>query len=313
MGKLKKTHYDPPWKTIAGKHFQLFMAFFFPAAHSEIDWSQGFESKDSELQKILPEQETEKRIVDKLIRVTLIGGRETWVYIHVEFQNQQVSGFSKRVYTSHYRISDYFNQQVVSLAIIGDDSPAWRPNIYEEEKWDMSLRFKFPIVKLLDYNRNLEWLETHDNPFALVTMAHLKTLKIRKDPNALLHWKIHLVKSLLARDWGRNTIIDLLRFIEWLYQLPEELEIQYKQTISSEGVQAMEYLASFERDALEKGREEGIEKGKLGVIAKLLKLKFGELPGWVEDKLNDAGEQQSERWTDRILTAESFEEVFAEG
>ena len=316
MKKPKKTHYDSPWKTITGKHFQSFMAFYFPKAHKDIDWTQGFESKDGELQKILPEQNIEKKIVDKLTRVILRDGRRTWVYIHVEFQNQYDPNFSKRVYTSHYRIFDYFKEQVVSLAILGDERAAWMPDEYREEIWDMSLHFKFPIVKLLTYNDRREWLEAHDNPFAYVTMAHLKSLETRQDMTARLNWKIHLVEALLARNWDKKTIIDLLRFTEWLYQLPDNLEIQYKQTVSSLGGRKMEYLAAFEREAmekgLEKGIEKGIEKGKLGVIAKQLKLKFGVLPGWVEKKLETASDEQSELWTERILTAQSFEEVFSD-
>ena len=312
MSKPDKTHFDPPWKTITGKHFEKFMAFFFPDAHQDIDWSKGFESKDGELQKILPEQDMEKRIVDKLIRVTLNDGSHNWVYIHVEFQNQHDPGFAKRVYMSHYRISDYFKEQVVSLAILGDDSASWKPDTYQEMKWKMNLCFQFPIVKLLSYNDKWDWLETHDNPFAIVTMAHLKTREFRKDPNELLRWKIHLVKSLFARDWDRKTIIDLLRFIEWLYTLPKQLELQYRQTIASQGGQNMEYLATFEREAMDKGKREGKREGKLGMVAKLLKLKFGELPEWVEAKLKNAKEEHSEIWGERILTAQSFEEVFAE-
>ena len=35
--------YDSPWKEILEAFFEEFMVFFFPMAHSEIDWSKGYE------------------------------------------------------------------------------------------------------------------------------------------------------------------------------------------------------------------------------------------------------------------------------
>ena len=33
--------YDSPWKEMLDGYFPAFMAFFFPAAAAEIDWSRG--------------------------------------------------------------------------------------------------------------------------------------------------------------------------------------------------------------------------------------------------------------------------------
>ena len=41
--------YDSPWKDILERYFPPFMAFFFPEAHADIDWSKGYESLDTEL------------------------------------------------------------------------------------------------------------------------------------------------------------------------------------------------------------------------------------------------------------------------
>src|SRR5262245_65444420 len=45
--------YDSPWKEMLDGYFPAFMAFFFPAAAAEIDWSRGYESLDTELQQIV--------------------------------------------------------------------------------------------------------------------------------------------------------------------------------------------------------------------------------------------------------------------
>lgn len=61
--------YDSPWKVILERYFQDFMAFFFPDAHDDIDWNRGYESLDTELQKIVRDAEIGKRLADKLIKV----------------------------------------------------------------------------------------------------------------------------------------------------------------------------------------------------------------------------------------------------
>ena len=40
------TDYDSPWKEALSLYFQPFLAFFFPEAHAEIDWSRGYQSLD---------------------------------------------------------------------------------------------------------------------------------------------------------------------------------------------------------------------------------------------------------------------------
>jgi hypothetical protein len=40
----------------------------------------------------------------------------------------------------------------------------------------------FPVVKLLDYCKDLTLLETSNNPFAIVVLAHLQSQLPRRDP-----------------------------------------------------------------------------------------------------------------------------------
>ncbi|HEV3003534.1 MAG TPA: hypothetical protein VGX78_03695, partial [Pirellulales bacterium] len=78
--------FDSPWKEALDVYFEPFMAFFFPQAHREIDWSLGFEMLDKELQQIVREGEQGRRVVDKLAKVWRRTGQEEWVLAHVEIQ-----------------------------------------------------------------------------------------------------------------------------------------------------------------------------------------------------------------------------------
>ena len=53
--------YDSPWKEILEGYFPDFMAFFFPDAAAEIDWSLGFESLDKELSQVVQDAELGRR------------------------------------------------------------------------------------------------------------------------------------------------------------------------------------------------------------------------------------------------------------
>lgn len=61
--------YDSPWKEALDLYFEAFIALFFPAIYTEVDWVRGYEMLDKELQQICPEAEVGRRIVDKLVKV----------------------------------------------------------------------------------------------------------------------------------------------------------------------------------------------------------------------------------------------------
>jgi len=46
------------------------------------------------------------------------------------------------------------------------------------------------------------------------------------------------------------------------------------------------------------------------VLQRQLRLKFGELPEWALQRLQSASVEQLDSYADRILTAESLEEMF---
>jgi hypothetical protein len=57
------------------------------------------------------------------------------------------------------------------------------------------------------------------------------------------------------------------------------------------------------------GEARGIAKGKAELLRKLLTLKFGELSEEAQQTLARASEIQLDRWTERILSAETLDAV----
>jgi len=174
--------FDNPWKDVLEHFFRHFLAFFFADAHAAIDWSRNYESLDKELQQIVSESELGLLLADKLFKVWLKDGQEAWILNHVEIQNQRDPGFAERMFVYNYRIYDRHRKPVISLAVLGDEEPTWRPGQFGYGMFGRAMGIKFPIVKLLEYRSDAEQLETALNPFAAVVLAHLKTLETQTDP-----------------------------------------------------------------------------------------------------------------------------------
>src|SRR5438105_15891110 len=98
------TDYDSPWKEALDRFFEACLAFFFPQAHADINWSRGYEMLDKELQQIVRKAKQGRRYVDKLVKVWLKSGEEQWLLIHSEVQVRKEGEFAKRMYVYNYRI-----------------------------------------------------------------------------------------------------------------------------------------------------------------------------------------------------------------
>lgn len=195
------TELDTPWKDTLESYFEEFIAFFFPQAYREIAWSRGFEFLDKELQQVVRDAELGRRLVDKLVKISRQDGEEAWVLIHIEVQSQQETDFAERMFVYNYRIYDRYRRSVASLAVLGDESSKWRPNQFDYELFGCDMRFRFPVVKLLDYQQEWSALEASRNPFTTVVMAHLKALETRQNRNQRLQWKLALTRRLYEQGY----------------------------------------------------------------------------------------------------------------
>ncbi|BAY44667.1 hypothetical protein SAMD00079811_22680 [Scytonema sp. HK-05] len=166
---------DSPWKEILEAYFPEAMEFFFPQTAALINWKRPHEFLDKEFQQIARNAEQGRRYADKLVKVWQIKGEEIWLLIHVEIQAKPEDNFAERMFSYNLRIFDRFAKPAISLAILCDTDPTWRPNQYSYNYSDTSVHFQFGTIKLLDYQNRWTELENSNNPFATVVMAHLKT------------------------------------------------------------------------------------------------------------------------------------------
>ena len=165
--------YDNPWKQALEQPFPEFIAFYFPDAARQIDWSRGHTFLDKDLQQIARDAELGRRHVDKLVRVFMHDGSEDWVCVHIEVRGRHDSAFARRMFVYNDRIFDRYDRPVATLAVLADDDSGWRPDRSGFDLLGCSHRLTYPVAKLIDREGELAALPVDPNPFALVTAAHL--------------------------------------------------------------------------------------------------------------------------------------------
>ncbi|WP_295454334.1 DUF4351 domain-containing protein [uncultured Thiodictyon sp.] len=284
------TDNDTPWKNALEHHFPEFLAFYFPDAYAEIDWSCGYQFLDKELAQVVQDAELGKRFVDKLVCVHRLDGTQDWVYIHIEIQGGHDSAFPKRMFIYNCRLFQRYDRPVASLAVLSDDSPNWRPGAFGWDLFGCRHVLEYPLVKLLDYAPRLEDLLSDPNPFALVTAAHLLTRQTRGDTERRYAAKWRLARLLYERDWDRQRIIDLFAVIDWMMRLPPELENKlWQELITLECNKTMPYVTSVERIGYQRGQLEGHKEGRRAeasaLVQKLLRRRFGVLAPEIEEHI----------------------------
>lgn len=300
------TEYDSPWKEIIQLYFEDFMLFFFPQVHSQIDWSRGFEFLDQELQQVVRDAELGKRLVDKLVKVYRISGEEIWVLVHIEIQAQEEGKFPERMFVYNYRIFDRYKRPVASLAVLADSSRTWRPNQFGYELFGCTVDFRFPVVKLVDYQQRQSELEESRNPFATVVLAHLTALETSENRVERKAQKLALVRRLYEKEFTREQVLNLLAFLDWMLTLPFDLEAEFRQDLEQlEQEQGMQYITSFERSGIEKGKQEEA----LSLVTRLLNRRLGNIEDTLLERLNSLSVDRLEALGEALLDFTSVEDL----
>ena len=161
------------------------------------------------------------------------------------------------MYIYNYRAFDLYHKFVVSLAILGDTSSTWRPNSYHQAMLDCELSLKFPIAKLLDYESQWNELESSDNPFAIIVMAHLKTKATTGNLSEREQWKWTLIRGLYERGLTKEQIFKLFKIIDKMMTLPKELQRGLVTKIKHlEEERKMPFISPTEELAMERGEQQ---------------------------------------------------------
>jgi hypothetical protein len=314
--------YDIPWKAALAHAFRDFMSFFFSELYPQVDWSKRPRFLDKELAGIGFGAAPDGMVADKLVEVQLRDGSSGLVLIHIEVQAQRDVALGRRVFDYNYRIFKEYNRPVASLVLLADEDLNWRPNSFRIEALGTVMGITFPTAKLLDYAAQSDALLASHNPFAWLTLAHLRTQQARHDPDELYAAKWQMTRQLYQHGWRKERIIVLFKVINWMMTLPQSYQDRYwEATVQLDKEQKMELLNQLEqmffdngmKKGLEQGWERGLEQGRkegaVAVLERLLERRFGPLSKTARNKLAKASVEQLEIWSDALQEAQSLKQI----
>jgi len=281
--------YDGPWKQALIDYFPACMEFFYPVAYADINWDRGYEILNTELQKIVPEAKVGRRVADILVKVWRKNGSPINVVVHVEVQSEYEADFPKRIHIYNSLIELRHDVPVASLVILGDDRPSWRPQEFVSTIWESRTTQSYRVVKLLDYQSQWSDLERSTNPFAVMVMAHLKTMATRENAQKRLEWKTRVTRGLLEAGYTEQEIRNLLRLVYWMMRLPENLEREFQIQLDQflEEKEMPYVMMPCEQDAMNRGVLQTRRKD----IIYILVVKFSDVPEQIADRINKLSEE----------------------
>ncbi len=254
--KNQANRYDSPWKVTLEFYLPAIIEMLFGDVAILVDWSKPVAFLDSELQAIVPEAETGDMRADKLAQVTRRDGTEAILFIHFEIQAQRDPTLPRRMFRYHYRIYDRFGQHPISLVVLADDEPGWRPGPYVQEEGPVRLSLEYAACKLLDVDLG-PWLEA-GNPVARIVRAHRLAQRTRGDDEGRWAAKLAFIRELQGAGLGREDSVRVMRVVHGLLALPRELEVALRREVRKQEEAMHETMRSpYETVVWEEGRQEG--------------------------------------------------------
>lgn len=115
---------------------------------------------------------------------------------------------------------------------------------------------------------------------------------------------------------GLRAVETVMRYVIEVEKGPPTPDLQ-RMLVEGVGPEPVETMMSWARQLREEGREEGREQGlragkeeaARSLLSRMITLRFGSVPDPVAQSIEQASLEQVEAWTDRILVAESAEDI----
>ncbi|MBF0426544.1 MAG: Rpn family recombination-promoting nuclease/putative transposase [Magnetococcales bacterium] len=266
------------------------------------------------------DEELRGYLSDRLFVATTLSGKPLHVYVLIEHKSYLDQKVGWQVVRGIFTFLDQKAREHNDWALL----PAVVPMIFYhgEQEWHVPKEF----ITLVDADQAL-------HPWLMNTRFVTANLGKVEDARIARHARLRV--GLLALKYGtrdpKAQREALEAIVSALVEAPELLVpiVIYLLTtfpdLDREAVRGIvirvcpreetEMMSQFAREIVEQNkqvwRKEGRQEGAAAILLRLLKQRFGpQLPGWVDERVRTADAATIELWGDRILTAQSLEEVF---
>ena len=214
------------------------------------------------------------------------GGSQT-LFLHLEVQSSKEDDFPRRVFHCFHGIRRACGEDVISLAILADLDPHWRPAEYLYERLGCEIVFRFPCCKLLDILPRLE--EDFSLP-ALAAKAQIAALQTSRNPDKRSTARWLLTRSLYEHGYSKEAINEAYRLIAWMMRLPKTQALLFrKQLVDFHKENNMPYLIDTEEIAIEQALSQGRQEGEIlaqqQAVVEALEIRFDRVPEGLREEI----------------------------
>ena len=102
-----------------------------------------------------------------------------------------------------------------------------------------------------------------------------------------------------------------LKYVDFI-DIYADLDDNERQLYTQRYPQEVTTMAGFAQRFTEQGHKQGLQLGEARILTALLRLRFGDLPVAVQQRIEAADADTLLRWSERVLTAQRLDEVLGE-
>jgi predicted transposase YdaD len=230
-------------------------------------------------------------------RVDLLGETGEASLVHLELQSGNDAAMPLRMAEyclGVYRLFGKFPRQV--LLYVGEAPLRMASEIRGPDVW---FRYRAIDIRELDGDRLLASAEVGDNIIAI--LARLR------DHKEAVRRIVERIAGLEAA--GREAILDQLLVLAGLRHLEEVVEQEARKMPLLNDILDNKVLGREYKRGRQEGLQEGRQEGELALLCRLIRRRFGAIPGWAEEQLAGRSAAELEELGDRVLDAGSLEDL----
>lgn len=310
--KREPVDFDGAWKHAVRWLLRPMIELMMPELYAQVDWRVEPIFLEQELPKLRGFGRRGKRVVDRLIRLTLLTQKHCDLLLHVEIQGRRQKQFASRMLGYYlFMVNEHGDREVAQLAILCDLQSDWRPSGLSKSSFGTRLEYCFHVVKLVDYEPELDHLIASGNPFALVIAAQIKATRVKRSMRERARWKEEYL--VLAKGLGKSEeeVGAVMTFIDHVLLVSPALDKEIKRRQNESGKEgAMFHTGGIVGPARVQAFAEGKTEGMVTILLNLIKAKFGDVPAQTVQRVQEASSETLLQWSNNLLNRDKLEEVF---
>jgi hypothetical protein len=206
------------------------IALLMPDLYAAVDWSVAYEFVEQELINFLRgrlRQTDKRKIVDKLLKLTLLNGKDHFVFFHNEFQNALPDDLDFRWFKSRMLISLRYNVEAITTLIFFTGQAPLKKHIeYDLNCFGTRTTFKpntFVVIK-----QSEKKLIASNNPTALAFLAAKYAAQSKGDDVKRLKLKKKVLDLIEKKGFDKAQLEKIVSFVFEYMLLPKDVEDKLK-------------------------------------------------------------------------------------